>query len=315
MSTILVEALVPMFFVLLLGYTAGRLRIINNAHVIELNTVVMTYAVPAAVFVATASSAREGLLRQWPMLVVQGSVMLLLFAAWYLLQRDFVRRSASESALQALTVALPNYAAAGLPVAMALFGPAQTVPVAVAIAAGAVLPSPVALDVLELSTAKSTGSGTSSATRFMRAMRHALLKPIVLVPLLGALWAICGWRLPTTAVASFSLLGDAAGGMALFVTGLVLSAQRFRLTWNTALATAAANILRPLMALAVCLALGVGVDDSKRAVLMAALPSGFFGIFFGAAYGVPSQESGSIVIASTVFSVLTLGFTISWLYG
>jgi malonate transporter len=48
---------------------------------------------------------------------------------------------------------------------------------------------------------------------------------------------------------------------------------------------------------------------------MAALPSGFFGILFGSSYGLVSEESGSMVIASTVTSMLTLALAIAWLYG
>jgi malonate transporter len=50
-------------------------------------------------------------------------------------------------------------------------------------------------------------------------------------------------------------------------------------------------------------------------VLMAALPSGFFGILFGANAGFSSEDSGAIVIASTVAGAGTLALSIAWLYG
>jgi predicted permease len=38
------EALVPVFFVMFLGYLAGARRIVDNRHVASLNVLVMTFA-------------------------------------------------------------------------------------------------------------------------------------------------------------------------------------------------------------------------------------------------------------------------------
>ena len=52
MALIIAEALVPVFFVMFLGYFAGARRIIDNQHVASLNVVLMTFALPVALFVA-----------------------------------------------------------------------------------------------------------------------------------------------------------------------------------------------------------------------------------------------------------------------
>ena len=44
----------------------------------------------------------------------------------------------------------------------------------------------------------------------------------------------------------------------------------------------------------------------REAIILCAVPSGFFGILFGLRYGVVSQDAGSIFIASTVLSAATL---------
>jgi malonate transporter len=312
MITLILMALVPIFFVLLLGYFSGKYKVVDNTHVGELNTVVMTYAIPASLFLATAMTPRQSMLAQWPILVILGGAMMLLYLLWYLLQRHVRKTSSSEASLQALTVSLPNYAAAGLPVALALLGPGHVVPVAIAIAAGSLLPSPVTLALLELSEAT---QGGSAVKRFLRAIGHALIKPIVLAPVIGVLFSMLDWQLPPIVAASLLQIGQAAGGLALFVTGLILSAQRFRLSWNVALATVTANIVQPLLAFAIAHMLGVSDAIMKISVLMAALPSGFFGILFASKHGDVSEDANSIVIASTVASMFTLGLAIAWLYG
>jgi malonate transporter and related proteins len=310
--SIILMALVPIFFVLLLGYFAGKYHVVDNAHVGELNTVVITYAIPASLFVATAITPRQAIVAEWPVLVILGLTMMLVYPIWYLLQRRVLRTSASEASVQALTVSLPNYAAAGLPVALALLGPSHVVPVAVAIAAGSLLPTPVTLALLELSVAKQGGGAVMRASR---AVVHALIKPMVLGPVIGTFFALLNWSLSPIAVASLQQIGQAAGGLALFVTGLIVSAQRFRLSWNVTLATIIANIVQPLLALAIALLMGVPASIMKISVLIAALPSGFSGILFGSSYGLVSEESDSMVLASTGLSVFTLALAIAWLYG
>jgi malonate transporter len=59
---VLLNALVPIFAVMALGYLAGWIRDIDNQHVAELNTLVMDFALPASLFVATASTSRAVLL-------------------------------------------------------------------------------------------------------------------------------------------------------------------------------------------------------------------------------------------------------------
>ena len=314
MPHVILMALAPIFFVMALGYVAGRMRTIDNHHVGELNALVMDFALPASLFVATASTQRSEMIAQGPLFAILGVAMLLPYLLWYLWQRRFSRASTAESAVQALTVALPNYAAAGLPIAAAIIGPTGTVPVAIAIAAGSILPSPLTLVLLELSDRNAAAEPAGRAKRIARALLRSLTKPIVLAPVLGTLLSLSGLNPDAVARASLVLIGQAAGGVALFLTGLILSAQPFRLDWNVVGATVMSNLLQPLLVVATVYAFPVPSDVAKVAILMAALPSGFFGILFGVKYGVASAEAGSIVIASTVSSIVTLAIAIAMLY-
>jgi malonate transporter and related proteins len=71
---------------------------------------------------------------------------------------------------------------------------------------------------------------------------------------------------------------------------------------------------KPLITFAICRELGASVAATKLSVVMAALPSGFFGILFGTSYRRISDEANSTIIASTIFSALTLAVTIGWTY-
>lgn len=223
MPHVILRALAPIFFVMALGYVAGRRRGVDNQHVGELNALVMDYALPASLFVATASTPSAALLEQAPLYVFLGVIMLAPYPLWYLFERRVARKSSGEAATAALTVTLPNYAAAGLPIVAAILGPAQTVQVAVAIAAGSILPSPLTLLLLELGAQNGQTDSANKLARVRGAVMRALTKPIVLAPVCGGLLSLSGVRLDAILGASIQLIGQAAGGVALFLTGLILS--------------------------------------------------------------------------------------------
>ena len=115
MLTIILDALVPVFFGLALGYLAGWTRDVNNTHVAELNALVMDFAIPAAIFATVAQASRATLLSQLPLAGLLSGSMLLLYGAIYLMARRIFGAAPAEASVQACTTSLPNYAAAGLP--------------------------------------------------------------------------------------------------------------------------------------------------------------------------------------------------------
>ena len=313
MTNTILLALVPIFFVMVLGYGAGRLRIVDNHHVEGLNALVMNFALPASLFAATASAPRNELFAQVPLFVVLGVVMMVVFLlAWYWLQYRSSEVSRADASLQALTIAFPNLAGVGLPILSDVLGPAGTVPVAVALASGSILVSPLALILVELS---GKGGGTATPTARMRsALWHALTKPVVLAPALGILFSLCELKTGRIIEACLLLIGQAAPGVALFLTGLILSGQSFRSNWTVVGAIGLGNIIRPLLTAAVVFVLPVPSETAKVAILLSALPSGFFGILFAVNYKLDSATVGSIVIASTGFSIVTMAIAIAVLF-
>ena len=313
MSNAILMALVPVFFVLLLGYAAGKFHVVDNLHVDALNALVMDFALPASLFAATASASRRQMIEQVPLFLVLGVTMLLLYLAWYFAARRFSKVSRSEASLQALTIGFPNLAGVGLPIMTSVVGPTGTVPVAVALAAGSILISPLTLITAEMGAAKARGEDMA-ARQILTAVRRAITKPVVLAPALGILFSLSDVSLDALAHASLALIGSSAAGVALFLTGAILSAQSFRLDWKIVAATVASDIVRPLLAVALIYLIPITQDAAKTAILLAATPSGFFGILFAVNYRLDSARAGSMVIASTGFSVVTLAIAIALLF-
>ncbi len=184
----------------------------------------------------------------------------------------------------------------------------------VALAAGYILVSPLTLVMLELTSTKEGGAPETPTRRTTKALRRALTKPVVAAPALGILFSLSQFPLGAVAEACLVLIGHAAAGVALFLTGLILSAQPFRLDWKVVGATGMADIVRPLLTAAIVFAVPVPPEIARVAILLGAAPSGFFSILFAVNYRLDSATTGSMVIASTVFSIVTMAIAIAVLF-
>ena len=308
MTGILINALVPIFAVMGLGYFAGWIRDVDNHHVSQLNALVMDFALPASLFVAMATTPSRVLLSQWPIFVTFLLSYLILYAVSYALQRNLFRLPSGGAAIQALTIAFPNNAAAGLPLIAAVFGPGNIFYVALSIAVGSIFLSPLTLGILEAN--KAPASGGKGAGTIAVAIGRSFRKPVVLAPSIGVILSLGGIPLASVIVQSLQLIGQAAGGAALFVTGVILSARRILFSRNVISGAFLKNVVHPLIGYALILVLPMSPETARAAVLLLALPSGFFGVLFGLRYGKDSQEAGSTLIVSSLASIVTLAIAL-----
>ena len=302
MALLIAEALVPVFFVMFLGYLAGARRIIDNQHTASLNVLVMTFALPAALFVGVAQTSRSGLEENGKLVLVVVISMLMIFGIAFAINHYFFRLSLGENAVQSLCVGFPNYAAVGLPLLSSIIGSGSAFSVAASLAAGSVFVSPLSLAVLE---ARSKVAG-SSPQPIAITVFHSVSKPVVLAPLAGLIVVLLGIQLDVVVSHALNLIGATAAGLACFVTGLVLSAQPLRLDATVGVGVFLKNILLPLVAYAITLALGMSGESAREAILLTAIPAGFFGMLFGLSYGVTSPAIGSTLTLSSLLSVVTL---------
>ena len=78
MLNVILSSVLPVFFVMALGYLAGWVRDIDNHHVAELNALVMDFALPASLFVAMVQTPRSLLLEQGQLIIVLAGSMLVI---------------------------------------------------------------------------------------------------------------------------------------------------------------------------------------------------------------------------------------------
>jgi malonate transporter and related proteins len=79
---------------------------------------------------------------------------------------------------------------------------------------------------------------------------------------------------------TFAVMGSAAGGSALVLTGLVVSEQKFEIGSDILIAVFLKNVLKPAIALGIAMLIHLPVEPMRYVVLISATPCGFFGVVF-----------------------------------
>jgi len=309
MIYIIVHALAPIFVIMLLGFWAGKAGMVDNKDVSLLNIFVMDFALPAALFSATVQTAWPGIVAQWPLIVVLTGAMWITYAAIYFLATKVFKKSPQDAAVLTLTVALPNYAALGLPILGSVLGENATtsLSVAVSIACGSVLLTPLCLLILEREKARAAGEDHGSTFAMLPVlMWRSVKKPIVLGPLVGVILSAIGIKMPDLLLSAIKPLGLAATAAALFLTGVILSARKLKLNAVVGVGTVAKLLIQPFIAWGIVAALGLSGPVAITAILMIALSAGFFGVVFGNRFGVQSPDAEAVLLLSSVLCILSL---------
>jgi malonate transporter and related proteins len=304
MIKVLADALTPIFAGLLLGYVAGLRGVLDNQNVRNLIVFVMSFAVPCSMFLSIAQTPRAALREQTGAALVLAIVYFVLFAVTFFWARSSEKLPASDSSVLALTISFPNSAAVGLPLLAAVYGAKSLDTVATSIALGSVTVSAITLAILEAGRDKS-GKGFSSRQIALSLLR-SVKKPIVWAPLVGLVFSCAGLHLSSYVVATLAVLGSAASGSALVLTGLVVSSQKFEFGGNTLFAVFLKNALQPALALGIAMLLHLSLSQTRYVTLISAIPCGFFGLVFGKGFDSSPKLASSGLIASYVIGVATL---------
>lgn len=305
----IVHALAPIFVIMLLGFWAGKAGMVDNKNVSLLNIFVMDFALPAALFSATVQTSWPGIVAQWPLIVVLTGAMWITYAFIYFMATKVFKKSPQDAAVLTLTVALPNYAALGLPILGSVLGENATtsLSVAISIACGSVLLTPLCLLILEREKARTAGENQGSTLAMLPVlMWRSVKKPIVLGPLVGVVLSAIGITMPDLVLSAIKPLGLAATAAALFLTGVILSARKLKLNAVVGVGTVVKLLVQPFIAWRIVLALGLSGPVAITAILMIALSAGFFGVVFGNRFGVQSPDAEAVLLLSSILCILSL---------
>lgn len=304
----LVGTLVPVFFVLALGYFAGKRNAFDSSAVAGLSKFATSFALPASLFVGMMNIGRDLLLQQGRLFLALILAHLGLFVVACMVLRKINSLRGTPSIIYSLILAT-----SGTPV----FGLAVLEPVHAATSAGAVglvalaifLTIPLAVVYLEIDAAakhRQKGIDRLQPSPVITGLQGGLKSPLLWGPVLGIVVVIARVHLPSVVASSLVLLGSATSAAAIFSVGLVLATYPVRLSAGV-FAGSLARVTVQSATLGVLLhLLSVNSPFSREVLVCCSFPVGPTVALFADRYDSARSETAAMLLVSTLGLAVTV---------
>lgn len=315
----------PFFALVLCGYLAARRGLLAESAIPGLNGFVLFFALPCMLFRFGMNTPVLELLNPAVLSVYASAALLIVFFTIAMTLSGRVQLK--DAAFGALVAAFPNTGFMGVPLLVALLGPAAAGPVITTVLADLFITSSLCIALARAHDAlQSDANAGARAARqaAMQALRGALSNPLPWSIALGALASALQLRLPGPVDSVVKMLADAATPVALFTIGAVLwrAGKHAHTRTPVALFLPVALIklfVHPALVFALgaaAHAMGSGLSPFQLLVLTlaAALPSASNVSLLAERYGADNGRVARIILAST--SLAFISFTgLAWLLG
>jgi malonate transporter len=301
-------SVLPIFSVMALGYASVRFRLIGERTGEGLADYVFVIAIPVLLFRSLATAKLPDV-QPWPFWISYFAVLAAVWAIATICARVLFARSREEGVVAGISTGYANLVLIGIPLTLRVFGEEGTIPLFLLIAIHT--PVTIAIATLLVESA-ATGSGKALAIG-----RKLARNPIILGILAGVAWRALGPPLPEPILATLKFIGDSAAPGAIFAMGAALNRYGFggepRLL---ALIISLKLLIHPFgVWLLASQVFGLPPVWTAVATVLAACPCGLNAYLFAERNKVGLALASGAIAISTVLSVVTITFWISFVKG
>ncbi|MEQ9812717.1 MAG: AEC family transporter [Azospirillaceae bacterium] len=299
MSAVINVAL-PVFAIILIGFVAGKVRLLGATSSEALNKFVYWIALPPLLFLVMARSPIEEI-AYWPFIKVYLGSIIIVWILTAILGRVVHGASAGEMTMQGMNASFSNTGYMGIPLFVAAFGEAGLPPASLATVMTGAVSIAIAVISLEL-----FGTGSKGIVRALRDVGLALVRnPLVVSSALGVFVSAMHWTVPLPIETLFQLLGASASPCALFAIGLFMAGQAVR---RDLVEVGWISIVKLFWQPLICWFLAAAFFPMDpfwlaSAIILAALPTGALTFVVAQNYNIYVQRTSAIILVSTVASV------------
>ena len=304
MISLLLTALVPVAFVVLLGFYAGRKKLVSEDGARNFSAYIVDFALPCTLFVGIFSftPAQFG---NVPYLLTLTLALIVPFVVGLGIAMFGYKKTYPESGLFACNCGFPDMAYFGLPVLLTVVGTQGLLPVIVGNLVTSILIVPCIVLLLN-----HRASDTGGAPALLSSLISTAKQPVVWAPILGLVLMLLGFKLPSLATDSLKLIGNTTGGAALFTLGVLLSFLKLEVDFATVVVVFLKNLFMPAMALGLALLFHLSGPLAQGAIIAAACPAATLGAMFSAKFQVAQKTAPAEILASNVLGIGTMAFWI-----
>jgi malonate transporter and related proteins len=301
----------PVFFVLALGYFAGRARKFDPDQVAGLNELVLDYALPAMLFVATVRTPRERLLSEGAYALALLIAIVGLFLVVVLVSTRILHHSLGEAALQANLASYPSAAFFGPPIFQGLFGASSLLSIAFAATLSGVTIIPLTVVLLEIHRQHTSGgAGQRLRSMITQSLADTFKKPMVWAPLLALGLVLVGVHVPQLLDNMLMLIGSTTSGASIFLAGLIIAAYKIKLSAEIIMNALIKMVAQPLLMAVLVMTLGISNPLRSEGIVVCAIPTAVFAPLLAPRYRIYEVESSSTLVTAAVLMIVTLPLTI-----
>lgn len=304
------SALIPVVFLIAIGFIAGRAGWIRAEAIKDLSNLVFMVLTPALLF-RTMSTVHVEQLNFKP--VAMYFVVAALLFGGMLVWKGLTRRAT----VLALAATFSNTVTIGIPLVGLAYGDAGLVTLFTLISVHSLVLLTLATVVLELAVAREeaasgAGSGRHMLLTVLGAVRNGIIHPVPLPIILGLLFAQTGLVIPEVLDRPLQLLGNAFGPLALVLVGVTLTSIRVGPHLKGALGLSLIkNLLFPALVAALSWSLGLSGLPLTVMIVAASLPIGANVFMFSQRYEVAEDLVTASMAVSTGLAILTVSLVMA----
>lgn len=299
MLDILIKDILPIFVIMYLGFAAGKRKVFSPDNAQILNKLVLTYALPAALFISIVKADRRMLFDDLKLTIISFVIITAVFLWSYFSCYKFFKHTKSEAAVCALISGSPTIGFLGFAVLEPIYGATASTGLVVAIISIVVnaINIPIGLALMNAGGNKDAGQQQGKKSN---PVLDALKEPVCWAPILAVILVLLDIKFPAILDPNFELIAHANAGVAVFAAGLTLSGMKFQMDKEVAYNAIVKLLIMPAVLLIVGVIFGMKAENLQMMVLAGALPPAFSGIIIGSRYQLYVRTGTS----SLAFSIL-----------
>ena len=296
MLHVLTHNILPVFFMLALGFALGRIRYVSGDEARTLNRIAFLILQPALIFPLIASVPFHDF--ELSALARYAACQIIVFTLSYQLALRVLRRGRQEAWLLAMAMIFVNSLLYIWPISFLIYGEAAALPITAIVAWDASVSFAFFIVTTDL-RANAQASLAASAKR-------VVTNPVLIAITLGAAMNLARLPAPEPVLTAAKFAGAGAAPLTLFALGVILSGQALRPTGTVAVFTAIKLAVFPAL---VWLALSPAPPPGNWGelfLLNAAGPSGAMAFALAMLHGIRTDAIAPVIIWTSVLSLLSL---------
>ncbi len=305
------SSLLPVVFLIMVGFVAGRAKLVRQEAVRDLSNLVFLVLTQALLF-RTMSSVHLEQLDMRPVFqyfVVAGGLFFVMLTVY---------GGDSRASVLALASIFSNTLMIGVPLIGLAYGESGQVLLFTLISLHALVLLTMATVVLEMQMAHEQASETGESRHMLKtvglAIKNAVLHPVPLPILAGLIYAQTGWGLHPIVDKPLQLLGASFGPVALVLVGITLSQTPIGHHVKDALKLSIVKtFVHPFLMAAAGYAMGMRGLHLTVMVVAAALPIGANVFLFSQRYQKEEDVVTAAVAVSTVIAMISISLVMALL--